>query len=137
MKPVFLDTSFAISLSVKSDLLHPRAVQLAEQMRLENAKLVTTRAVILEIGNSLSKLRYRRAAILLLESLEQDSQVDIIEINTDLYEKAFELFCTRPDKEWGLVDCISFVIMTQNQIQQALSADHHFLQAGFEALLVH
>jgi uncharacterized protein len=137
MKPVFLDTSFAISLSVKSDLLHPRAVQLAEQMRLENAKLVTTRAVILEIGNSLSKLRYRRAAILLLESLEQDSQVDIIEINTDLYEKAFELFCTRPDKERGLVDCISFVVMTQNQIQQALSADHHFLQAGFEALLVH
>jgi uncharacterized protein len=47
-----------------------------------------------------------------------------------------ELFRNRPDKEWGLVDCISFVVMTEKGIAQALTADQHFNQAGFKALLL-
>jgi uncharacterized protein len=63
MKTVFLDTSFAILLLFKSDQLHPKILQLAKELGLHKTKLFTTRAVILEIGNSLSKLRYRQAAV--------------------------------------------------------------------------
>jgi predicted nucleic acid-binding protein len=52
-----------------------------------------------------------------------------------LYEKAFELFRSRPDKEWGLVDCISFIVMQERKIEAALTADEHYIQAGFRALL--
>lgn len=58
MNTVFLDTSYAISLSVTTDKLHPQAVVLAKQMRQDKTKLIVTRPVMLEIGNSLSKLRY-------------------------------------------------------------------------------
>ena len=40
----------------------------------------------------------------------------------------------RPDKEWGLTDCVSFVLMEREAITEALTADEHFRQAGFEAL---
>ncbi|MEI6065079.1 MAG: PIN domain-containing protein, partial [Pseudanabaena sp. ELA748] len=75
MREVFLDTSFAIALSAITDQNHAKAVALAEQIEDENLCLVTTQAILLEIGNALSKQRYRSAAIQLLESLEADPNI--------------------------------------------------------------
>src|SRR5437660_6767481 len=63
---VFLDTAYAIALSSPNDQFHVRAVELAEQLEALGTRLVTTRAVLLEIGNALSKPRYRQAAAQLL-----------------------------------------------------------------------
>jgi len=99
-------------------------------------RLVTTQAILLEIGNALSKKKYRLAAIQLLESLVADPNVEIIELTNQLYTEAFELFKNRRDKEWGLVDCISFIVMQNRGITDALTADRHFSQAGLRALLI-
>ena len=53
----------------------------------------------------------------------------------ELLEKSLALHRTRTDKDWSLTDCSSFVIMSERQMARALSYDHHFEQAGFEALL--
>ena len=135
MREVFLDTSFAIALSATTDQNHIKAIKLAEQIESQNLRLVTTQAILLEIGNSLSKQRYRTAAIQLLESLESDINIEIVSLTSELYNSAFELFKSRQDKEWGLVDCISFVVMEHRGITEALTADDHFNQAGFRALL--
>ncbi len=45
------------------------------------------------------------------------------------------MLAERPDKEWSLVDCASFVLMRQREINEALTSDHHFEQAGFSRLL--
>jgi uncharacterized protein len=71
----------------------------------------------------------------LLSSLEQDDTVEIVPMTDELYQKAFELFCNRPDKDWGLIDCISFIVMQEKGLSEALTADEHFEQAGFIALL--
>ncbi|QXE26446.1 hypothetical protein B6N60_05178 [Richelia sinica FACHB-800] len=55
MNEFFLDTSFAIALSAITDQNHARAVELAEQIEAQNSHLVTTQAILLEIGNALSK----------------------------------------------------------------------------------
>lgn len=135
MTEVFLDTSFAIALSSVTDQNHARAVKLASQIEIDKISLVTTQAVLLEIGNALSKQRYRVAAIQLLESLETDPSVKVILLTNSLYGLAFNLFKQREDKEWGLVDCISFIVMQDRGITDALTADTHFQQAGFRALL--
>lgn len=135
MIEVFLDTSFAIALSSLTDQNHVRAVELANQIETNRIRLVTTQAILLEIGNALSKQTYRTAAIQLLESLEADSTVEIVLLTKDLYKAAFSLFKQREDKEWGLVDCISFIVMQDRGITDALTADRHFHQAGFRALL--
>lgn len=135
MSSVFLDTSYAIALSAPNDEHHLRALEIAERLEAEGARLITTRAVLLEIGNALSKARHRQAAIKLLDALEGDPHVEIVSIGDVLYRQAFELYRSRPDKEWGLVDCVSFVTMSERNMQDALTADDHFRQAGFRVLL--
>ena len=135
MTEVFLDTSFAVALSSVTDQNHVRAVKLAHQIEHDRTRLVTTQAILLEIGNSLSKQKYRAAAIQILESLETDPSVEVVLLTHSFYRLAFNLFKQREDKEWGLVDCISFIVMRDRGITDALTADTHFQQAGYRALL--
>lgn len=132
---LFLDTSFAIAKASYKDQFHLKANFWSDKIQTENISIVITQAVILEIGNALSKLPFRQIGVGLLESFEQSENITIISMTDELYEKAFELFRSRPDKEWGLVDCVSFVVMREQEITQALTADEHFIQAGFDALL--
>lgn len=132
---IFLDTSFSIALAIAKDEFHDRAIDLANTIEAENIKIVTTQAVFLEIGNALSKLKYRQSAVETIQRLESDLNTAIISLTDDLYEEGFELFRNRHDKEWGLIDCISFVVMDEQGITEALTADEHFVQAGFRALL--
>ncbi|HEX5269890.1 MAG TPA: PIN domain-containing protein [Gemmataceae bacterium] len=132
---VFLDTSYALALSASTDQFHARALQLATELEAARARLVTTRAVLLEIGNALSRQRYRAAAVSLLQALEADLSVEVLPLSEDLYARALRLYCSRPDKEWGLIDCASFVVMSEKGMTKALTADEHFQQCGFRALL--
>ena len=131
----FLDASYAIALSAPGDQFHAKAEELAEQMEQEGTKLITTRAVLLEIGNALGKQRYRADAVALLVALEEDPNVEIAPLTEDLFARAFQLYRSRPDKEWGLIDCVSFTVMQEQGITAALTADDHFRQAGFRVLL--
>lgn len=136
MSPVvFLDASYAIALSSPGDAHHRRALELADAMEAAGTRLVTTRAVLLEIGNALAKARYRSAAIGLLRALEADPSMEIIPLSEVLFARAFQLFQERPDKEWGLIDCVSCVVMRDAGLTEALTADEHFRQMGFRAWL--
>ena len=128
---VFLDTAYAIALSSPNDLFHNRAVPLADEVIAGGVRWVTTRAVVLEIGNALAKQRYRQAAVKLLKALEADSSIEILPLTEQIYEQAWRLYRRRPDKEWGLTDCISFVVMQEHGLTEVLSTDEHFQQAGF------
>lgn len=132
---VFLDTSYAIALSSPKDSHHSEATRLADELGVSGVYLVTTQAILLEIGNALSKLRHRQAAIQLLHSLVTDASVEIVPFSEELFSRAMQLYIGRPDKEWGLTDCISFVVMTDRRITNALTTDAHFQQAGFQALM--
>jgi len=132
---VFLDTVYAVALAANSDMLHERALSLAEQLEHDGTHLITTQAVLLEIGNALSKHRYRMAAIEILSSLESDPSVEIVSLTPELYSKALNLYKSRPDKEWGLIDCVSFIVMEERGIKEALTSDEHFEQVGYQALL--
>jgi predicted nucleic acid-binding protein len=132
---VFLDTSYAIALSAVTDQHHARAIALADEMQRLGTRLITTQAILLEIGNALAKQRYRAAAVRLLLSLEADPNVDIVALSSDLYARGRQLFAERTDKDWGLIDCLSFVVMSERGLREALTADEHFRQAGFRMLL--
>lgn len=135
MDKLFLDTSYVIALSVPKDQNHKKALQIADFLEANPAKLITTRAIALEIGNALSASKYRQAAVDLLESLDEDPDVEIVPVTEELYRRGLQLFKDRLDKEWGIIDCISFVVMKDQGISSALTADKHFQQKGFHALL--
>jgi hypothetical protein len=70
-----------------------------------------------------------------VDQIEADSAVRVVAVDDGLFRERLDLFRQRPDKDWSLTDCISFVLMQRERMTQALTADHHFQQAGFVALL--
>jgi uncharacterized protein len=132
---IFLDTAYIVALSSTSDEMHAQARAIARQLKKASTKLVTTRAVLLEIGNALARQRFRQRAAVLLEAFEIDPSVEIVPLSEELYAQALALYRARQDKDSGLVDCVSFVIMQERGIREALTSDSHFEQAGFACLL--
>ena len=133
---VFLDTSYVVALLSPSDRHHATAGRLARQLQQEQTALLTSRAVFLEIGAIFSKPAVRATAIRFLSAFEEEGTFEVVPLHEPLYYKAFSLFSQRLDKSWSLTDCISFIIMQERGIQQALTADVHFQQADFTTLLL-
>ena len=59
----------------------------------------------------------------------------MIHVDELLLERAWQFFEARPDQNWSLTDCLSFVAMGERNLSEALAHDHHFAQAGFAPLL--
>nr|VFJ88963.1 MAG: hypothetical protein BECKLFY1418B_GA0070995_101317 [Candidatus Kentron sp. LFY] len=100
-----------------------------------DSRLITTEAILTEIGNALAKLPWRELAVNALNDLRDDEGVEVLPVSPDLFSEALAFYSYRADKEWGLTDCISFVVMKERKLTGALTTDHHFDQAGFKALL--
>ena len=71
----------------------------------------------------------------MMDNLRSAEDIEIVPASSELFSKGFAFFTSRPDKDWSFTDCISFVVMRERGITNALTADHHFEQAGFVALL--
>lgn len=133
---LFLDTSYIYALFNSRDQWHERALRWEEIIARENSRLLTTEFILAEIADGLSSVKRRTDAVKIIRSLSENLLVEILPASSDLYQKGFELYENRPDKDWGLTDCISFVVMSERQILDALTSDEHFRQAGFRALLL-
>ena len=112
---------------------HDDAVRAADQYA--SHPYVTTRPILLEIGNALSGLGHRDVAASYLTAVEDEPSTEIVPLSEDLFRRGFDLYRERPDKSWGLTDCISFVVMRDRDIRSALTADSDFEQEGVRALL--
>ncbi len=125
---LFVDTGYIIALINQSDQHHQQALQLAD--RYEGVPVITTEAVLLEIGNALARIA-RSEAVDIIHYFQMAPEATVIPLTTDLLTAALNLYATHQDKTWGLVDCVSFVIMQNQGISTALAFDRHFVQAGF------
>ncbi len=132
MKRVFADTSFFVAAIGPRDAHHDRAV---EFMRRYDGQVLTTDFVIVEFGNYLFRIKDRPFFEPVLQNIRANAQYEIVEATRELLERGIERFLARPDKEWSLTDCISFVVMEEHGVMEALTSDGDFEQAGFTALL--
>lgn len=135
MPTVFVDTVAWIALLNRSDALRPRTLEVMATLRQQKAHLITTELVLLEVADALSAPRFRSQVVAFMDGLRQSGVTRVIPANQDLLDEGWKLYGQRPDKEWGLTDCTSFVVMEQQQITQAVTSDQHFEQAGFVKLL--
>lgn len=133
---VFLDTSFIIALENKDDPHHARAKQLDDELLQQNAVLMLHWGVLLEIGDGFARIGRRARGLELLAKLTGESGYELCSVTAVLLQAGLDLYRARTDKEWGLTDCISFALMVERCVQEALTADVHFRQAGFKALLL-
>ena len=132
MKPVFADSSCYVALMSSKDAGHSAAL---EWSRTCTGPLLSTEFVLLEVANGFCAAARRAAFGTLLNDLQADPLAIILAASTDLFRDGVELYVRRPDKDWSLTDCISFIVMKEHGVTEALTTDHHFEQAGFKALL--
>ena len=128
----FADTYYFIALFHALDDGHARAMELS---RDRSFGLMTTRWVHTEFADGFAASAYREEIAAFIESLMTHADIVVVPANDELFLQGLALYRSRPDKQWSLTDCISFVVMRDWEIQEALTADHHFEQAGFAALL--
>jgi len=135
-RSVLLDTSFILALENRKDPHHERAKSLDRELLQEKALCLLHWGIFLEIGDGYARLDRRSKGLQLLERFEHEERYFTHPITENLFHGALALYRARPDKEWGLTDCLSFVLMKQEGVTEALTADVHFRQAGFRALLL-
>ena len=86
--------------------------------------------MLLEIENALSK-DFRREANAVIKVLRTSPRVEIVQINERLLDKGLEIYEKYQDKRWGLVDCVSFIVMGERGLTEVLTFDTDFAAAGF------
>jgi hypothetical protein len=132
MREVFADTFYFLALANSNDQAHAEADAAFGE---SSGTLVTTTWVLNEVGNAMSRLPHRGQYLALLDLLLEDPQAVTLAAEQSQFDAGLSLYRSRADKEWSMTDCISFVVMKERGIKEALTADHHFEQAGFKALL--
>ena len=135
MTKVFVDTAAWIALLNVRDTLHLQANQVMDRLLRLKTPLVTTEFVLLEVADALCATNSRSKTVAFINSLRVLDSVEIIPVSQKLLDEGWTLYSQRADKDWGLTDCISFVVMTQEGMSQAFTSDRHFEQAGFVKLL--
>jgi predicted nucleic acid-binding protein len=130
---LFLDTVFIQAILNINDQYHRPAMELLS--RVKNAREVwITEAIFMEVGNALSAYDHRKVATFIRQCYHTDN-ISVVGVTPQLFQEGLKMYESRQDKTWGLVDCLSFIVMKQQNLTDAATSDIHFQQAGFRALL--
>jgi len=129
---VFADTFFYLALLNDDDAAHGRALAESKVSR----PIVTSEFVLLELGNACARAEDHADFLAVVDGMRASPRISIVPLDSELLERSLQLMATRPDKDWSLTDCTSFVVMQDAGINEALTGDRHFEQAGFKALLL-
>lgn len=133
MKSVyFLDTSYIIALEIVNEDYHQQVLQHWQTLAISQPLLVTTTYIFDETVTFFNSRNLHDKAVEIGNRLIESSEIQLIEINKKLFNEGWLYFQKYKDKSYSLTDCLSFIVMEQNNIYQTLTLDHHFVQAGFQ-----
>lgn len=134
MSRMFLDAGVAIAAGLKRDQRHDEIAKLWPRLLQEGAQLTTTSFVVDEVVTFLNGKREHSAAIAIGKILIDSPRVELVHVDQELFAAGWDFFVQHVDKRYSLTDCISFVVMQERGLRQALTFDRHFVQAGFECV---
>lgn len=116
----------------EDDAAHAQAAAFTETF---DGKMVTTDWVLVEVADAMSGKGDRERLIDFLRFFKSRRNVRVVRASGEWFERGMDLYGRRRNKEWSLTDCISITVMQHQRLTDVLTADHHFEQAGFNALL--
>lgn len=133
-KAVFIDTSGFYSLLVKADSGHSAAAALLRRRGEEKKGFVTTDYVLDETATLMKARGYAYLLQSFFDTVFRSAACRIEWTDRERFQQAVILLLNSGDKLWSFTDCLSFCVMKELGLRQALTKDRHFLQAGFEVL---
>lgn len=132
MRACFADSFYFLALLNPGDAAHKRAAAASADFR---GQMVTTEWVITEVADAMAAPGNRQLFERFFRALRANPDIVVVPADTDLFSRGMEFYFGHADKDWPLTDCVSFVVMLEKRIKEALTGDRHFEQAGFRALL--
>ncbi len=132
MSAVFADTYYFVAQFNPQDQDHAKATSFTRSF---HGRMVTTDWIIVELADAFAQQPNRARFVAVYRKLQAARELTIVPADRALLQAGVALYDQRPDKEWSLTDCISFVVMQREGIAEALTGDRHFEQAGFSVLL--
>ncbi len=129
---MLIDTSGFFALYSKGDKNRDKATELFEL----SWRKVTTNYILAEyVAPGLVRGLSRKSVLAFSEGILLEEGIEIVWVNQEQHIQAVELLKERPDKNYSLCDAVSFVLMRERRINEALTTDKHFMQEGFVRLL--
>ena len=129
---MLLDTSGLLCLHYPAEPLHTVACAAYQKSLVR----LTHSYIVAEYVALATARRFPRSPVLtFVADLLSDPDIDTVWVDEPLHRAAIDLLMERQDKTYSLCDAVSFVLMRQRGMAEALSSDRHFEQEGFIRLL--
>lgn len=134
-REVFVDTSGFSAQLVQRDDRHKQSVRLLKQAAARRQVLVTTDHVLDETATLLKARGHGHLVPLWLDAVVRSRVYRVEWTDSIRFERVLAFFLKHDDQPWSFTDCVSFCVMSELGLRDALTKDAHFAAAGFRALL--
>lgn len=132
---IFVDTSGFYALLVARDDQHPRAVAMLKEARDDRRGFVTSDYVLDETATLLKARGHGHRVESLFEAVRESQACRVAWMDPTRFWSTQAFFIKHADQAWSFTDCVSFCLMHELQLSEALTKDEHFRQAGYVPLL--
>ena len=134
MTKVFMDAGYIIALEALDDQHHRAASTHWREFSRLQPTLLTTSYVLTEVVAFFNNRRRSAKAVEIGSRILGSPSVHFIHVDRELFESGWEYFQRHEHKQYPLTDCISFVLMDQQGIREALTFNLHFEEAGYRRM---
>jgi uncharacterized protein len=134
MRSVFVDTSAFVALRNGSEAEHESARATLAKLVEEGATLFTSNYVFAETYTALLVRVGREEAIEWGRRFRAGAAVELVRLEPDLEDDAWEILERHGDKRWSYVDATSFALIERDGGGEAFAFDAHFGQRGLRVL---
>jgi uncharacterized protein len=131
----FLDTSYILALEISNETSHRIVLDNWRTIAKSKPILVTTTYIFDEVVTFFNSRRLHSKAVEVGNRFLNSPDIELIEIDRELFDRGWQYFQIHRDKAYSLTDCLSFIVMEQRGIYTALTLDQHLLQAILQRAL--
>ena len=132
---IFIDSSGFFALLASDDDRHAAAAKIIAAAQKRKRGFVTTDYVLDETATLLKARRKIQLVLQLFDRLVRSQACRMEWTDSERFHDVRAFFLKHSDQVWSFTDCLSFRVMSQLRLRDALTKDGHFEQAGFVALL--
>jgi predicted nucleic acid-binding protein len=132
---IFVDTSGFYALLIKKDDRHVAAGRVLRDARQRKRRFVTSDYVLDETATLLKSRGHGHLLHAFFEKVLASQVCRIEWTDPERFHAVQAFFLKHADQPWSFTDCVSFRIMKELRLREALTKDKHFHEAGFVVLL--
>jgi len=129
---IFVDTGPWYAMMDKNDQYHSKASNYFKQLlKKKICDIYTSNIIIQETVTLVARRINKKISIKFLNTIFNDPKINVLYIDANIEQKAYDTFKNYLDQQFSIVDCTSFILMQHHHIKHAFTFDKHFRTMQF------